>query len=69
MAFVVQPQIPPRNVSWSSQGRWVRAAKIGFEKYFLRKVRQGTAETFYEKLALHMLGIEKLKEIELEPGE
>ncbi|MCT8998547.1 NAD(P)/FAD-dependent oxidoreductase [Chelativorans intermedius] len=69
MAFVAQPQIPPRNVSWSSQGRWVHAAKIGFEKYFLRKVRQGTAETFYEKLALHMLGIEKLKEIELEPGE
>lgn len=69
IAFVAQPQIPPRNVNWSAQGKWVHAAKIGFEKYFLRKVRQGKAETFYEKLALHMLGIEKLKEIELEPGE
>lgn len=69
IAFVAQPQIPPRNVNWSSQGRWVHAAKIGFEKYFLHKVRQGKAETFYENLALHMLGIRKLKEIEIEPGE
>ncbi len=69
IAFVAQPQLPPRNVNWSSQGRWVHAAKIGFEKYFLHKVRQGKAETLYENLALHMLGIDKLKEIELEPGE
>jgi len=69
IAFVAQPQIPPRNVNWSSQGKWVHAAKIGFEKYFLRKVRQGKAETVYEKLALHLLGIQKLKEIELELAE
>ncbi|KXF75713.1 pyridine nucleotide-disulfide oxidoreductase [Paramesorhizobium deserti] len=69
IAFVAQPQIPPRNVNWSSQGKWVHAAKIGFEKYFLRKVRQGKAETVYEKLTLHLLGIQKLKEIELEPAE
>lgn len=69
IAFVAQPQIPPRNVNWSSQGKWVHAAKVGFEKYFLRKVRQGKAETFYEKLVLDLLGIEKLKEIHLEPGE
>lgn len=43
IAFVAQPQIPPRNVNWSSQGKWVHTAKIGFEKYFLRKVRQGKA--------------------------
>ena len=63
VAFVALPQIPPRNVNWSSQGKWVHAAKIGFEKYFLRKIRQGKSETFYEKLALDMLGISKLKEI------
>ncbi|MCU9846952.1 FAD-dependent oxidoreductase [Defluviimonas sp. WL0024] len=63
VAFVAQPQIPPRNVNWSSSGKWVHAAKIGFEKYFLHKVRSGKSEPFYEKLALHMLGIEKLKEI------
>jgi sulfide:quinone oxidoreductase len=68
IAFVAQPQIPPRNVNWSSSGRWVHAAKLGFEKYFLRKIRQGKSETFYEKLALDALGIRKLKEIHEEPA-
>lgn len=63
IAFVAQPQIPPRNVNWSSSGKWVHVAKIGFEKYFLKKIREGKSETFYEKLALHMLGISKLKKI------
>lgn len=61
VAFVAQPQIPPRNVNWSSQGKWVHLAKIGFEKYFLRKIRKGESEPFYERLALHALGIDKLK--------
>ena len=61
VAFVAQPQIPPRNLNWSSSGKWVHVAKIGFEKYFLRKVRKGESEPFYEKLALHALGIRKLK--------
>lgn len=69
IAFVAQPQIPPRNVNWSSQGKWVHAAKVGFEKYFLRKVRQGRSETFYENLVLDMFGINKLKQVHLEPGE
>jgi sulfide:quinone oxidoreductase len=62
VAFVAQPQIPPRNVNWSSSGKWVHGAKIGFEKYFLHKIRRGTSETFYEKLALDVLGIDKLKQ-------
>ena len=61
VAFIAQPQIPPRNVNWSSEGRWVHLAKIGFEKYFLGKVRRGTSEPFYEKLALRALGIRKTK--------
>ena len=61
IAFVAQPQIPPRNVNWSSSGRWVHLAKVGFEKYFLRKVRKGTSEPYYEKAAMKFLGIEKLK--------
>ncbi|MDE1914791.1 MAG: NAD(P)/FAD-dependent oxidoreductase [Sphingomonadales bacterium] len=61
VAFVAQPQLPPRNVNWSAQGKWVHLAKVGFEKYFLRKVRSGTSEPLYEKLALQMLGINKLK--------
>ena len=55
-------EYPPRNVNWSSSGKWVHLAKVGFEKYFLRKLRQGKAEPFYESLALKVLGIDKLKE-------
>ena len=69
VAFVAQPQIPPRNVNWSSSGKWVHGAKIGFEKYFMHKIRRGTSETFYEKMALDILGIDKLKQtVEVEPG-
>ena len=67
VAFVSQPQIPPRNVNWSSSGKWVHAAKVGFEKYFLHKIRSGTSEPFYEKLALQVLGIDKLKAVENDP--
>ncbi len=69
IAFVAQPQIPPRNVNWSAQGKWVHLAKIGFEKYFLRKIRHGQSDTFYENLVLDVLGIKKLKEIHLEAAE
>lgn len=61
IAFVAQPQIPPRNVNWSSKGVWVHLAKIGFEKYFLRKVRAGESEPFYERFLMRQLNIEKLK--------
>lgn len=63
VAFVAQPQIPPRNVNWSGSGLWVHAAKVGFEKYFLHKIKSGMSEPFYEKLALQMLGIDKLKAV------
>jgi sulfide:quinone oxidoreductase len=69
IALAAQPQIPPRNVNWSSQGKWVHAAKVGFETYFLHKVLQGKAETFYENLTLDLLDIRKLKDIHLEPTE
>ncbi len=66
VAFVAQPQIPPRNVNWSSSGKWVHAAKLGFEKYFLRKMRKGESEPFYETAALKMLGIDKLKTVKID---
>lgn len=66
IAFVAQPQIPPRNVNWSSEGKWVHLAKIGFEKYFLHKIRRGHAETFYENFSLKVLGIDKLKKVTME---
>ncbi|MBS0518909.1 MAG: NAD(P)/FAD-dependent oxidoreductase [Proteobacteria bacterium] len=61
VAFVALPQIPPRNVNWSARGYWVHAAKVGFEKYFLRKVRTGTSEPGYERLIMKLFGITKLR--------
>jgi len=60
-AFVALPQIPPRNVNWFSQGKWVHLAKIAFEKYLLRKMKKGTTEPVYEKYVMNLLGIKKLK--------
>ena len=61
-AFVALPQIPPRNVSWFAEGKWVHLAKVAFEKYFLRKMQKGTSEPYYEKMVMDMLGIVKLKQ-------
>lgn len=61
VAFLAVPQIPPRNTTWSSHGKWVHAAKIGFEKYFMRKVRKGISEPFYERMMLKLMGVVRLK--------
>jgi sulfide:quinone oxidoreductase len=60
VAFVAEPQIPPRNVNWSAQGRWVHYAKVAFEKYFIRKIRKGDSEPFYERWVMEGLGIRRL---------
>lgn len=60
VAFVAQPQLPPRNRNWSAEGRWVHYAKIGFEKYFMHKIRRGVVEPAYERMILKAVGIEKL---------
>jgi len=59
-AFVAIPQIPPRNVTWFKEGKWVHLAKIAYEKYFLRKVKKGTTEPIYEKYILKAMGINRL---------
>ena len=61
VAFLAIPQIPPRNVNWSGQGYWVHMAKVGFEKYFLRKVRNGSSEPGYERFLMKTIGVERLK--------
>ena len=66
IAFVALPQIPPRNVNWFSEGKWVHLAKIGFEKYFLRKMKKGTTEPAFERMVMSTLGITKLKRREKE---
>jgi sulfide:quinone oxidoreductase len=66
VAFVAQPQIPPRNVNWASKGQWVHYAKVAFEKYFMRKIRKGESEPFYEKFLMERLNLRKIKETEAE---
>jgi len=61
VAFVALPQNPPRNVNWAASGRWVHVAKVAFEKYFLRKVRVGSTEPYFEKAVLKLLDIGKIK--------
>jgi sulfide:quinone oxidoreductase len=61
VAFVALPQIPPRNLTWARQGKWVHLAKIAFEKYFMRKMKTGNAEPVYEKYVLKALGILRLQ--------
>jgi sulfide:quinone oxidoreductase len=61
VAFIALPQIPPRNVNWAGQGYWVHMAKVGFERYFLRKVRKGSSEPAYERIIMKALGIGKLR--------
>lgn len=60
VAFVAEPQIPPRNVNWAAHGKWVHFAKIAFEKYFLHKIRRGESEPFYERWFMETLGIRRL---------
>jgi sulfide:quinone oxidoreductase len=61
-AFLAMPQIPPRNVTWFRKGRWVHWAKVGFEKYFLYKMKNGSSEPFYEKYILKLVGMNRLKD-------
>jgi sulfide:quinone oxidoreductase len=61
IALVALPEIPPRNVTWAKQGRWVHVAKIAFEKYFLHKVKSGHTDPVYERYVLKALGIERLQ--------
>jgi sulfide:quinone oxidoreductase len=60
IAFIAIPQNPPRNTNWSSQGKWVHLAKVAFERYFLRKVRKGITEPFYERTIMNLLKMYKL---------
>ncbi len=61
-AFIALPQIPPRNVTWFKKGKWVHWAKIAFEKYFLRKMRKGVSEPIFERWAMRLMGVARLRE-------
>jgi len=59
--FVAMPQIGPRNISWFKKGKWVHWGKIAFEKYFIKKMKDGNSEPIYEKYILKKFGINRLK--------
>ncbi|NWG86781.1 MAG: NAD(P)/FAD-dependent oxidoreductase [Hydrogenophilaceae bacterium] len=61
-AFIALPQIPPRNVTWSKKGKWVHWAKVAFEKYFIWNMKRGATEPMFQKLALRIMGVNRLKE-------
>lgn len=60
-AFIAVPQIPPRNITWFKKGKWVHWMKIWFEKYFIRKMKKGSSEPIFEKWALKLIGLGRLK--------
>ncbi|TAL84712.1 MAG: NAD(P)/FAD-dependent oxidoreductase [Rhodanobacter sp.] len=60
-AFIALPQMPPRNTTKSTTGKWVHLAKVAYEKYFLRKMRKGKAYPAYEKYIMQAFGIDRLK--------
>ena len=61
VAFIAEPQNPPRNRNWASSGKWVHYAKIAFEKYFLKKIRKGKSEPYFEKMVMNMMNVTRLK--------
>ncbi|MBL4807041.1 MAG: FAD-dependent oxidoreductase [Rhodobacteraceae bacterium] len=61
VAFLAEPQNPPRNRNWAAEGKWVHWAKIGFEKYFLRKIRKGQSEPFFEKAMMKTISLTRLR--------
>ena len=64
IAFVAIPEMPPRNVNWMKEGKWVHLAKVGYEKYYLRKVRKGVSAPVYERMMLKAMGLTRLKSVE-----
>jgi sulfide:quinone oxidoreductase len=62
VAFAAMPQIPPRQVHWASIGTGLPEAKVGFERYFIHKVRHSRCETFYEKQILKWISADKPNE-------
>ena len=59
--FVAKPQIPPRNVNWAVEGKWVHTAKIAFEKMFLSRLRKGKASSSFETVAANLIKVYKKK--------
>ena len=60
VAFVAEPQIPPRSINWASEGMWVHLAKVAYE--VLPAQDAARRERFYEKFIMDRLGIRRIHE-------
>ena len=61
-AFIAVPQIPPRNLTWAKKGKWVHWSKVAFEKYFIYNMKRGSTDPLFQKLALKVMGLNRLKD-------
>ena len=61
-AFIAAPQIPPRNITWAKKGKWVHWSKVAFEKYFIFNMKRGSTDPLFQKLALKVMGLNRLKD-------
>jgi sulfide:quinone oxidoreductase len=61
-AFIAVPQIPPRNITWAKKGKWVHWSKVAFEKYFIYNMKRGSTDPLFQKLALKVMGLNRLKD-------
>jgi len=61
-AFIAVPQIPPRNLTWAKMGKWVHWSKVAFEKYFIYNMKRGSTDPLFQKLALKVMGLNRLKD-------
>lgn len=66
--FIAAPVLPDsatgkRRISVAKKGRWVNWVKIGFEKFFLTKMRLGMAVPWFERWGLRVLGLSLVEAI------
>jgi sulfide:quinone oxidoreductase len=66
VAFMANPVIPDpetgeRENSIALHGAWVPAAKWAFEKYYMSKMRFGSALPWFEKVGLRLFGVKLVK--------
>lgn len=66
VAFMANPVIPDpvtgeRDNSIALHGAWVPAAKWAFEKYYMTKMRFGSALPWMEKMGLRLFGVKLVK--------
>ncbi|PAX55227.1 NAD(P)/FAD-dependent oxidoreductase [Brunnivagina elsteri] len=66
--FIAAPVLPDcvtgkRRISVAKCGRWVNWVKIGFEKFFLIKMRLGMSVPWFERWGLRVLGLSLVEAI------